>query len=187
MEATALEGGFEDEPRQAARAFRGLMNAMARPGRIEEVRGAAPPAGLSPAAGTVLLTLADPETPVHLAGAADTGEIRAWSAFHCGAPLAPPAEAAFAVGRWDALGPLERYPVGTPEYPDRSTTLIVEMPELVQAGSVLTGPGIKDSVQFALPAPEALRRNAAQFPLGLDFYFTCGSRVAALPRTTRIG
>ncbi len=76
--------------------------------------------------------------------------------------------------------------VGEPAYPDRSATLIVEMDELKSEGAVLTGPGIRDTVEFSLPAVEAFRANARLFPLGLDFFFCAGSRLAAMPRTTKI-
>jgi alpha-D-ribose 1-methylphosphonate 5-triphosphate synthase subunit PhnH len=185
MEA-ALDGGFTDAPRDAAHAFRAAMSAMARPGRIERLAGARPPAPLSVAAGTLILTLCDPETPVHLAGAHDTAEVRGWIAFHTGAPVAARAEAAFAVGTWEALLPLDGYRIGEAEYPDRSATLIVEMPALTAEGATLTGPGIRDSARLSLPETEAFRRNARAFPLGLDVFLTAGDRVAALPRTTRV-
>jgi alpha-D-ribose 1-methylphosphonate 5-triphosphate synthase subunit PhnH len=186
MEATALEGGFADAPRDASFAFRALMTAMARPGKIETIVGGIPPAPLSVAAGTLLLTLADGDTPLYLAGAADTPEVRQWIAFHTGAPLVGPSHASFAIGTWGDLQSLDAYPVGTPEYPDRSTTLIVECDELRAEGAQLTGPGIKDSAALSLPELEAFQRNNSMFPLGLDFYFTCGDRVAALPRSTRV-
>lgn len=186
MDATALEGGFSDAPRAASFAFRALMNAMARPGSIEHLSGARPPAPLSVAAGTALLTLTDPDTPLYLAGRADTQTVRDWVAFHTGAPLVGPSHAMFALGTWRDLMPLEAYPIGTPEYPDRSTTLIVESSTLEQSGSVLRGPGIRETASFKLPDAQAMARNNAQFPLGLDFYFTSGAHVAALPRSTRI-
>ena len=54
-------------------------------------------------------------------------------------------------------------------------------------GTRLSGPGIRDSAALSLPELDMFVRNNALFPLGLDFYFTCGDRVAALPRSTRIG
>ncbi len=186
MGANALEGGFIDAPRAASFAFRALMNTMARPGTIEVLDGATPPAPLSVAAGTLLLTLTDIDTPLYLAGSADTQAVRDWIAFHSGAPLTGPENAAFALGTWDDLAPIAAYPIGTPEYPDRSTTLIIESPILETTGSTLTGPGIKETAGFALPDPQAMAANNAQFPLGLDFYFTAGTRVAALPRSTGI-
>lgn len=186
MQADTLSGGFADPSIGSSHAFRAVMEAMARPGTVQEISGAVPPAPLSPAAGTVLLTLCDTETPVYLAGAADCEAVRVWLAFHTGAPLVGPAECMFAVGTWDALVPLSSYPVGTSQYPDRSATLIVERPDLSATGAALTGPGIKDQAALSLPEVAAFQSNRALFPLGLDFIFTSGDCVAALPRTTKV-
>lgn len=186
MTGAELTGGFADAPLEAARAFRVAMNVMARPGSIGTLDFAAPPPPLSPAAGALLLTLCDADTPVHLAPDRDTEEIRAWIAFHVGAPAAAPEGAAFATGSWEALQPLDRFPHGLPDYPDRSATLVVEMPSLAAEGAVLSGPGIRDSARLSLPEIEAFRRNRALFPRGLDFFFACGIRVAALPRSALV-
>ncbi|MHA7876558.1 phosphonate C-P lyase system protein PhnH [Roseivivax sp.] len=186
MQAHTLEGGFAAPPREAAQAFRSLMEAMARPGTIHTLAGASPPEPLSPAAGAVLLTLVDGTTPVHLAGAADCAEVRQWLAFHTGAPVVAPAEAAFALGTWEALAPLDRFALGTPEYPDRSATLIVELPHLAAEGAVLSGPGIETTAALSLPETRAFAENRRHYPLGRDFLFTCGARLAALPRSTEV-
>ncbi len=186
MQATALAGGFDNPATQSSHAFRSVMEAMSRPGTVQDIQGAAPPASLSVAAGTVLLTLCDTDTPVYLAGKADTDDVRKWLAFHTGSPLTGPSHAMFAVGDWDALMPLCSYPIGTPEYPDRSTTLIVECAELEAAGATLRGPGIKSEAALSLPETRAFQSNRALFPLGLDFIFTCGDRLAALPRSTEV-
>ncbi|MFN4154313.1 MAG: phosphonate C-P lyase system protein PhnH [Paracoccaceae bacterium] len=186
MTAQSLSGGFSSPPEQAARAFRAVIESVSRPGTIWEIGGAAPPAPLSVAAGTVLLTLADGTTPVHLAGAADCQSVRDWITFHIGAPLVTAERAMFAVGRWPELTPLGRFRQGDPDYPDRSATLIVLMDDLTASGARLSGPGIKNHAWLSLPGIEALQANAAQFPLGLDFLFTAGDRMAALPRSTRV-
>lgn len=186
MDTAPLEGGFTDAPVQAAHAFRAAMTAMARPGRIETLCGATGPAPLSEAAATLLLTLCDPETPLCLTGAHDTDVMRGWVTFHTGAPLVGPAEAMFALGSWEALGRPEGYAPGTSEYPDRAATLIVEMPELRPDGATLRGPGIEDEARMSLPDVAAFQRNHALYPLGRDFFFTCGRSVAALPRSTRV-
>ncbi|MEO1138028.1 MAG: phosphonate C-P lyase system protein PhnH [Pseudomonadota bacterium] len=186
MQTEALTGGFGDAPLEAARAFRGAMNVMARPGLIERIAGAQPPAPLSVAAGTLVLTLCDAETPVHLAGVYDVPAVREWITFHTGAPFAKPECAVFAVGDWASLMPLSAYRLGTSEYPDRSATLIVEMDALETAGAVLRGPGIKESATLSLPDVTAFKDNARRFPLGLDFLLTCGDRAAALPRSTKV-
>ena len=186
MQSQSLAGGFSDPPVMAARAFRAAMEAMARPGTIHAIGGAEAPAPLSAAAATLILTLCDGSTPLHLAPGHDGAEIRDWVTFHTGAPLVARSEARFALGRWEALAPLSDYPVGTADFPDRSATLIVEGDGLVAAGARLTGPGIREAAYLALPEIGAFQRNAARFPLGLDFFFTAGAQVAALPRSTRV-
>lgn len=186
MQAETLSGGFADPAIQAAHAFRSVMEAMARPGTLQDITGAEPPAPLSRAAGAVLLTLCDTDTPVYLADAADCDAVRSWLAFHTGAPLAGPSHCMFAVGSWEALAPLSAYPVGTSEYPDRSATLIVECPALQAKGATLTGPGIKDRATLSLPEVAAFQANSALYPLGLDFILTSGDQVVALPRSTQI-
>ncbi len=186
MSDTALTIGFTDPPRQAARAFRVLLNAMARPGRLYALEGTDAPLPLSEAAALTLLTLCDPETPVFLAGTADTPAVRNWLTFNTGAPLTGPEHCAFAVGRWDALLPLDRYPLGTDQYPDRSATLIVEMDALTNTGTTLAGPGIDGTVALSVPDPTALTANRRLFPRGLDMILTAGSTVAGLPRSVRV-
>ena len=185
MLADTLTGGFSDPAVQSAHAFRSVMEAMARPGTIQSIAGATPPAPLSPAAGAVMLTLCDTDTPVYLTGALDCDAVRAWLAFHTGAPVMGPSHAMFAFGTWEALAPLSAYQIGTSEYPDRSATLIVERDSL-GAGSTLIGPGIKDRASLSLPEQAAFQANRALFPLGLDFIFTSGDQLAALPRSTEV-
>ncbi len=184
MQAQTLSGGFADPAIASAVAFRQVMEAMARPGTIHTLTGSAPPAPLSPATGAVLLTLCDPDTPIHLTGSLDCDAVRTWVAFHTGAPVVGPSHCMFALGAWDDLTPLNAYQIGTPQYPDRSSTLIVQVERLEPIGATLSGPGIKDTHSLSLPKTPAFQQNAGHFPLGLDFIFTCGDRVAALPRTT---
>ena len=181
---TDLSGGFADPAVQSAHAFRALLEAMARPGQIFDVAGATPPAPLSVAAGVALLTLTDDTTPLHLAGSHDTAQTRDWIAFHTGAPIVGAEQAMFALGTWADLHPLDRFAIGDPAWPDRSATLIVDMPELKPKGATLRGPGIKDSAQLNLPETAAFIANRALFPLGFDVILTAGPRLAALPRST---
>lgn len=184
MLADALTGGFADAPAQSARAFRAALEAMARPGTIWTVEGAAPPAPLSVAAGVLILTLCDGTTPLHLGASLDQPALRDWITFHTGAPLVDAAQAQFALGKWADLSPVSRFAIGTPDYPDRSATLIIEVPELCQGGARLTGPGIADYALLSLPETAAFRANRALFPQGFDTYLTCGTRLAGLPRST---
>ena len=109
MRAQVLEGGFADLPVDASHAFRAVMTAMARPGEIAAVSGALPPAPMSVAAGVVVLTLCDHETPIYLGSSHDTPQVRDWITFHTGAPFTKPQDAMFALGIWDSL-PVPNFP-----------------------------------------------------------------------------
>ncbi|WP_299293631.1 phosphonate C-P lyase system protein PhnH [uncultured Tateyamaria sp.] len=186
MQQASLAGGFADPPHQSSTAFRAIMQVMARPGRIETITGGAAPAPLSGAASSVLLTLADPDTGVHLAGAFDTQAVRDWITFQTGAPLVAAPAAQFVLGAWADID-LTQLAIGTAEYPDRSATVIVELPALSPEGAILTGPGIRDRATLGLPGDVGVfQRNAALFPLGVDFMFTSGAQIAALPRSTKV-
>lgn len=186
MEAAALSGGFLDAPVQSSQSFRVIMNAMAKPGQIDTLIGATPPSGMSVACGTLLLTLCDADTKVHLAGGMATQLIRDWLTFHTGAKICEAAEADFAVGAWQDVIPLTQYAIGTDQYPDRSCSLIVELPTLANDGARLTGSGIQHQIHLSLPDIAPFQLNAALFPLGCDFYFTADDRIAAMPRTTKV-
>lgn len=179
-----LSGGLADPATDAARAFRACLTALSRPGTIVALTGAQPPAPLSIAAGTLLLTLLDGTTPIFLAPSHDTPAVRDWITFHCGAPFAPAGEAVFAIGTWAALQPVTRFAIGQPDYPDRACTLIIECPALSANGARLRGPGIKDSAHLSLPETAAFQANRALFPLGYDAFLTAGDQLAGLPRST---
>ncbi len=186
-EPHALQGGFDDAPVQSATAFRAIMTAMARPGVSQDLIGATAPAPLSVAAACVILTLCDPETGLYLAPGYDSEAVQDWVRFHTGAQLVGAAACDFALGDWQALMPLSQYAVGDAEYPDRSATLIVESKAANDGMAVaLRGPGIKTVQPFHLPEIAGFQQNGTIFPLGLDFFFSCGSQLAALPRTTKV-
>ena len=188
--ATRLSGGFASPAHDSARGFRTILSAMSRPGSVLDLAQAAGPAPISAAAATVLLVLCDRTTPLYLAPSHDSPELRDWIAFHCAAPLVAAPEASFALGCWPALQPLDRFAIGTPEYPDRAATLIVDGHDFdappITPPATLSGPGIRDEAQLALPDTAAFAANHARFPLGWDAIFTAGSRIAALPRSTQV-
>ena len=181
-----LTKGFSRPPIDAAQVFRAVMNAMARPGQVQEVLDVIPPQGLSPAAASVALTLFDRETSIYIGKDFQTPAIKDWLTFHTNAPFVAAAEADFALGTWDDLLPLTQYSVGTAEFPDRSATLIVDGEDWNGITARLSGPGLKEPLCAQLPALEPLQLNSALFPLGCDFIFTCCSEVVGLPRSTKL-
>ena len=189
MTPEALPGGFRDGPIASARAFRAALEAMVRPGTLWQVEEVTRPATLSVAAAVLILTLCDGTTPLHLGASLDTRLVRDWVTFHTGATLVSAGNARFAVGTWADLMPVDRVAIGLPDYPDypdRSATLIVELPELTASEPQLAGPGIATLAHLALPETAAFRANRALFQMGFDTYFTCDNRLAGLPRSTRV-
>jgi len=173
--------------------FRAVMDAMARPGEIRPLTAAivAPPP-LTRAAAAIAKALADYETPVWLdARLAAAPEVARWLAFETGAPVTDdPRRAAFAlIADATHLPPLENFSLGTDDYPDRSTTLVVQVDRFGSGETIaLAGPGIAGRRAFSaapLPRDFALRlaANRSLFPRGVDLVLASGHAVAALPRS----
>jgi len=187
--------GFADPVFDAQAVFRGLQEALARPGlpQIITRRDQGAVEGLSPAAAAILLSLADYTTPVWLAHG-NEHPAAPWLAFHTGARTAAKVvDAQFAVLALGAAAPLlNDFAAGEDCYPDRSATLIVECRDFIYGTKVrLSGPGIRDTVEIA---PRGLRPsfwtemadNAVRFPLGVDVFLTAADSVIGLPRSSRI-
>lgn len=175
-------------------AFRALMDATARPGTVKTLRGKNAPAALTPAAAAVIASLADYETPVWLdAALRGTPAVVDWIRFTTGAPLIDdPGEAAFAlVADVSALPDFADFAQGSEEYPDRSTTVIVQIGRFAGASFSLAGPGLQSAHAFAaepLPADfvERCAANRETFPRGIDLILVAGNDIAALPRSVRV-
>jgi len=190
-----IRPAFADPVRESQLAFRKIMDAVARPGTRAQFGGAIePPAGLGVAAATVALTLFDFETPIWLAPALRGGETEAWVRFHCGCPLTTdPAEASFAI-LVDAAAapPLAAFNLGDAKYPDRSTTVILQVENLDGGERVtLTGPGIKNQTVVeprGLPAGfwGQMQGNNANFQFGVDLLLVSGGSLIAVPRSSQI-
>lgn len=196
--ANALAPGFRDPVRDAQAVFRAVMDALARPGTSRALPAAAlpePPAPLTPELGAIALALADHEAPLWLdAPLAAAPAVSEWLRFHTGAPtVADPAAAVFAlVADPPRCPPLDAFAQGTPDYPDRSATLVLAVSSL-SAGEwlLLEGPGIPGQARLsAAPLPpdfrERLARNRAAFPLGVDHLLAAPGLVAGLPRSARV-
>ncbi|NMG37894.1 phosphonate C-P lyase system protein PhnH [Chelativorans sp. ZYF759] len=191
-----IQGGFADGALDAQRVFRAVMDAMARPGTVQAIPPCAtPPAPLGPVAGAVALALLDADTPVWLdQPLAAEAAVREWLGFQTAAPIVEIlSEAHFALIAAPASMPsLENFAQGTQNYPDRSTTLILQVEGFETGGGLmLEGPGIETTQAFApQPLPrhfiEQWRQNNARFPRGVDLVLAGPASVAALPRTTRI-
>lgn len=185
---------WDDSVRASQATFRCLLDALAEPGTVRtlpvEVAGPAP---LHDATTALCLTLLDFDTPVWRDAATGTVSVASYLRFHCGCPLTDDAAwAAFALVGNAADVDLSSFARGSMEYPDRSTTLFIQVPSLDDGPErTLSGPGIPGtrSLRVAgLPAGFAAqwRDNTAAFPLGVDVVFCCRGQIVGMPRTTHI-
>jgi alpha-D-ribose 1-methylphosphonate 5-triphosphate synthase subunit PhnH len=191
-----LPAGFADKVLSAQATFRSVMDAMARPGSVQPISAVSgAPAAMMRGTAAIALTLFDHDTPLWLdPQMAGTSDVAKWLKFHTGAPvIADPSICSFAlVGEARALPALDRFAFGSNEYPDRSTTLVLQVESLTQGPTLeLRGPGIDGTamVQAAVQPADLFERlaiNAALFPRGIDVVLVHDDAIVAIPRTTRL-
>jgi alpha-D-ribose 1-methylphosphonate 5-triphosphate synthase subunit PhnH len=191
-----LPAGFADKVLSAQSTFRCVMNAMARPGSVQRIVSAAgtPPAMMRGTA-AIALTLFDHDTPVWLdARMSAPADVANWLKFHTSAPVvADSSIASFAlVADPENLPALDRFAFGSNEYPDRSTTLVLQVESLTDGPIVeLRGPGIDGMAALRASIQprdlfERLAINATLFPRGIDVVLVHDDSIVAIPRTTRL-
>lgn len=186
-----LASGFADPVLDAQGAFRALLDAMARPGRIAKLPSLPEaPDGLEPAAACAALALCDTDTPVWLDDAAR--DAAAWLRFHCGCRIVHDPSAAsfvFAMRVPPAMAALD---AGDDQYPDRSATVVLSVGSFDMGVALrLSGPGIDGAVTVqveGLPESFVAERaaNRQKFPRGVDCILVAGRQALCLPRTTII-
>jgi alpha-D-ribose 1-methylphosphonate 5-triphosphate synthase subunit PhnH len=196
MTIAELPTGFADKVLAAQSTFRSVMEAMARPGRVQRITArAGTPSPMMHGTAALALTLFDHDTPVWLDHRmTETDSVAKWLRFHTTAPITTDSSLSqFALIRDGAALPgLDRFCLGSNEYPDRSTTLVLQVASLVEGpGYVLQGPGIDGTtVLRATMAPrdlfERLAVNATLFPRGIDVVLVHDDAIVAIPRTTRL-
>jgi alpha-D-ribose 1-methylphosphonate 5-triphosphate synthase subunit PhnH len=201
----AVGRGFAQPVHASQQAFRALLEATSRPGRIQALpdtvlAGIEPP-GLPRGLTALLLTLLDAETSVwidpELAGEHGLDYLR----FHTGVrTLSDAGEAAFAVWPADRVGPAawSVLDAGTDEAPQSGATLLIEVRSLQSQSTSpaatllqLRGPGIESEQTVAVGGLDAAFWQAraaleCEYPRGIDLILCCGDALAAIPRTTRV-
>lgn len=186
--------GLTDPVHDSQRLFRQILTAMSEPGTLHTLEVTAPPtdAPIGVALWGTLLTLCDLDTQVWIAGELDTPTLREALTFHTDCRLTDdPTRADFALVTPAVLTDDIAFATGSDEYPDRGTTLLVALDTLAADGPwQLSGPGIPGQRRLDAGNGEPLMRrlaaNRASFPRGLDAILTCGARLAAIPRSTRL-
>ena len=198
-----LARGFEAPSTAAQGAFRTLLEAMSRPGRVQRLpahalRGMEPPE-VDPALCALLLTLLDAQTTLHIGPGLPRQALSPYLRFHTGVRLLDaPGQADFvALGAAPAAQLWQTLRGGTDEAPEQGATLIVQVPALACAplpGALLLrlhGPGIQHVQPLAVGGIDAAFWRAridpeAQFPRGVDLVLCCGADIAGVPRSTHL-
>ena len=189
-----LETAFTLPVQDAQHSFRRLLKAMSEPGVIvalHQLKHGWQP--LNVATTSVLLTLADNDTPVWLSHALHNDIVSQSLRFHTNAPLVEqPQQATFAVSS-DTISSeqLNALCEGSAKAPETSATLIVQVPSLSGGRMLrLTGAGIAEERMIAPQLPSCILHELTErphpFPLGVDLILTCGERLLAIPRTTHV-
>jgi alpha-D-ribose 1-methylphosphonate 5-triphosphate synthase subunit PhnH len=191
-----MPAGFANPVVSAQATFRAVLNALARPGSVHPIADAVEvPSPLSPGAAAIALTMCDHDTPIWLdAGLRSAELVLAWLRFHCGSMITDDSRtAAFAlVSKPFELPAFDHFNPGTLDYPDRSTTIILQVDSLRSGVALrLSGPGIAGRQMLrASPLPpdmgKRLISNRSVFPCGVDLILVSADEVAALPRSVRI-
>jgi len=189
-----MPAGFADKVLSAQSTFRSVMDAMARPGSVQQVVAAVGmPGSMMLGTAAIALTLFDHDTPIWLdAKMSETTEVTKWLKFHSGAPVVEDSSiASFAlIGDAATLPDLSRFAFGSNEYPDRSTTLILQVESLARGRTYeLRGPGIDGtaSLRATIEPKDLFQRlsiNETLFPRGIDVVLVSGESIVAIPRTT---
>lgn len=187
--------GFAEPVRDAQGVFRAILDALANPGTAQKlVNMSEGSVTLTSELASTLLTLSDHDTAIWLSPGLDVAAVKGFVSFHTGAPVVTDiSKANFAfVALGDALPTLAECNLGTQEYPDRSTTLVLEVSSLTGGPAlVLRGPGIRDTQEFSpvgLPGDFVAQwqENREIFPRGVDLLLVAGGQVMGLPRSSRI-
>lgn len=193
LSLAGLCAGFDDPVQQSQQVFRRALTALSEPGTRQTVPVSEAPRGVHVAAYQLCLALLDAETPLWIAPSLKTEALVSALRFHCGCRIVDePGQAVFALTSPDFDGGLTQFAQGSHEYPDRSTTLIVQVESLeATANWTLSGPGIDGMRKVGIAGldprwPGMLADNRRRFPCGVDLLFTAGTGLMGLPRTTRV-
>lgn len=193
---TAQAYALPDNALDTQRTFRALLDAMSRPGEVFTVEfDTKCPSALEPAAAAIARCVFDHDTEIWMGDGIAGVEVFDFLKFHCGCPITKSgivADFAIVCSR-SGLPGVTQFKQGSDSFPDRSTTLIVQVADLEAGPPInITGPGIETESTLNVAGVadyfwQERREQNEIFPRGVDIVFVCGNRMVALPRSTRLG
>lgn len=165
------------------RIFRQLMNAFSYPGRVYDLQDICQEDVLIGILATLLDSVTGLSDPAGLLQADDWERLQAQRAEIERANIII----------YPGAAPVDIQPcLGTLENPDQGATLILRVKALGEGRHFnISGPGVVGRIPLLSEGlnPSWLRLHQqwnAQYPLGVDFLLVDDTRIAAMPRTTRI-
>lgn len=185
--------GFTNPVLDSQAVYSTIMSAMSEPAKMFALKKYCDgPTSLFPTTAGIALTLFDNDTYIlHASAQQDAQE---WIRFHCGAPITQDenhADYAIVSQQTDSINFLS-LSIGTPEFPERSTTVIFEVESFGSGRSFeARGPGIAGTTTFSVKGihekwQEIVTNNEGLFPQGLDCILVSSESILCLPRTTRL-
>ena len=203
IDLSKVVAGFTDVARNSQAVFRQALHALSHPGLIVPLTvDSAIPAHANPGSAVLLLALLDADSRLWLSSSLSQSDAANWIVFHSNCSVVQnPAEADFAwVADISELPLLKDFNPGTDEYPDQSTTIMLDVSALntqadTRTALTLHGPGIESQQNLNLSSIPAAHLaslvaqwqiNHAQFPKGVDIFLADSSHLVGLPRTTHI-
>lgn len=203
IDLSNVVAGFTDITRDSQAVFRQALHALSHPGLIVPVTlDCAIPEHANPVSAVLLLTLLDADSRLWLSPSLLQSDAANWIVFHTSCSIVQsPSDADFAwVAHISELPALKDFNPGTDEYPDHSTTIVLDVSGLsaqpvTPSALTLRGPGIEHQHQLVIASlpPDQLASlvaqwqvNHAQFPTGVDMFVADANCLVGLPRTTHI-
>ena len=196
MNSQQILSGFINPVNNSQQWYRAILDAMSRPGNVcipvsTEAFSQAPES-CNKSTASIALTLFDNDTAIWLQS--EDTSLACWLKFHCGCTLTDkPEDTTFAlIVDGNNLPDLTLFAVGTSEFPDRSTTLVIQVESLAEGDTVeLSGAGIATTTTLRVSGLhesfwKTQAENTALFPQGFDTILAAPDGVVCIPRTTTI-
>ena len=179
---------FDEHALGSQQTFRSILDAMANPGQLITIRETPhAPEVFNSASAATCLTLLNNETPVWTDVDWQSPAI-SWLQFGCGCSVVTePCMANFAiVTRPDVMPALNYFRVGRYEQPEKATTLLVQVNDILPIAANSSDKGAHLELKGV---PETFWHQWQQLsslhPLGIDIFFTCDDVLTSLPRSNR--
>lgn len=173
--------------------FRKIVKAMSEPGSLVTVPNVSGLESMSSATAATLLTLTSHTTPLFIDPKIGNPLLLRTLCLHTNVPIATRLDDAdFVLLSGNRFSyDLMALSCGSEVEPEKSTTVIVEVEGMHDGPCLkLTGPGIKTHRIISPRLPGSVRDYLCNrphvFPTGLDFLFTSGKKLFAIPRSTHV-